>query len=90
MRQILFGTTIAVFMTATTLTGASADEKSADELAVEGLSKLMNALSLFVDAIPQYSPPEILDNGDIIIRRKNKNIEEEKTDEEPEVEETST
>ncbi|MEH6476862.1 MAG: hypothetical protein V7727_14315 [Sneathiella sp.] len=91
MRQILFGTTIAVFVTATTLVGASADEKGADELAVEGLSKLMNALSLFVDAIPQYSAPEILENGDIIIRRKNKNTEENETDDKkPELEETST
>lgn len=68
---------------------AAADEKGVDELAVEGLSKLMDALSLFVSAIPQYSTPEILENGDIIIRRKNKPAEDEKeTPNKPE--ETST
>lgn len=53
----------------------AADERdgaaeSPESLAVEGLQRLMEAFSLFVDQIPQYEPPEILDNGDIIIRRK--------------------
>lgn len=68
---------------------AMAEEKSVDELAVEGLSKLMDALSLFVSAIPQYSTPEILENGDIIIRRKNNPIED-KEDTPDKPEETST
>ena len=30
----------------------------------------MDALQLFINRIPQYESPEILENGDIIIRRK--------------------
>lgn len=42
---------------------------SPGELAAEGLEKMMRAIELFVDAIPMYAPPELLPNGDIIIRR---------------------
>jgi len=91
MRHILLGTAFAVFLTASSVSAVSAEEKSADELAVEGLSRLMDALSLFVDAIPQYSAPEILENGDIIIRRKNrKNGDVDDDEEKPEIEETTT
>lgn len=90
MRQVLLGPTIAIFLLSANFSVVQADEKGVDELAVEGLSKLMDALSLFVDAIPQYSAPEILENGDIIIRRKNKDKGDEDDEKEsPDVEETS-
>lgn len=44
---------------------------AAQQMAVEGLSKLLGALDLFVKSVPQYSAPEVLPNGDIIIRRLN-------------------
>ena len=50
-------------------TPAAADEKTPEELARDGLGKLLSALELFIDAIPLYETPEILPNGDIIIRR---------------------
>jgi hypothetical protein len=43
----------------------------AQKMAVEGLSKLLDALGLFVKSVPQYAAPEVLPNGDIIIRRLN-------------------
>jgi hypothetical protein len=43
----------------------------AQKMAVEGLSKLLNALDLFVKSVPQYAAPEVLPNGDIILRRLN-------------------
>ena len=43
----------------------------AQKLAVEGLSKLLNALDAFVKSVPQYAAPEVLPNGDIILRRLN-------------------
>jgi|SRR5581483_6440332 len=43
--------------------------EDAQKMAVEGLSKLLDALDLFVKSVPQYSAPEVLPNGDIIIRR---------------------
>jgi hypothetical protein len=43
----------------------------AQKMAVEGLSKLLDALDLFVKSVPQYAAPEVLPNGDIILRRLN-------------------
>ncbi|WP_025898242.1 hypothetical protein [Sneathiella glossodoripedis] len=76
MRRTLFAAIAGAFFLMQQPLDASADEKSVDELAIEGISKLMDALSLFVSTIPQYSAPEILENGDIIIRRKNKSDSE--------------
>ena len=44
-------------------------EQSPEALAAEGLNKLVSVISLFLQSIPQYETPEILPNGDIIIRR---------------------
>ena len=38
---------------------------------IEGAAEMMlQALELMLNAIPQYEAPEVLENGDIIIRRK--------------------
>jgi hypothetical protein len=95
MRNILLAPTVAVFLAAASVTPSFAQEKDkgADVLAVEGLKKLMDALSVFIDAIPQYATPEMMDNGDIIIRRKNKEENHDKDgdsdSEKPKVEETN-
>lgn len=39
------------------------------EQAEEGLRRLMFALELLIASIPQYEMPEVMENGDIIIRR---------------------
>ena len=33
------------------------------------MKMILNALSLILKSIPQYKAPEVLENGDIIIRR---------------------
>jgi hypothetical protein len=43
--------------------------KGAQDEAVEGISKLLQALQMFVKSVPQFAAPEVLPNGDIIIRR---------------------
>jgi hypothetical protein len=43
----------------------------AEQLATEAMAKLLRALDLMVDSVPQYAAPEVLPNGDIIIRRLN-------------------
>src|SRR5262245_27201872 len=48
---------------------AQATMETAQRQAVEGLGKLLDALQMFVKSVPQYSAPEVLPNGDIIIRR---------------------
>ena len=43
--------------------------EEAERLAGLALSKLLRALDLMMDSVPQYAAPEVLPNGDIIIRR---------------------
>ena len=44
-------------------------QQSPDELALEGVNRLMQALQLLIQQLPQYEAPVIDENGDIIIRR---------------------
>jgi hypothetical protein len=46
-------------------------QQTPDELAVEGVNKLMQALQLLIQQLPQYEAPVIDENGDIIIRRRH-------------------
>lgn len=59
---------------------------SPSEMAREGLEQMLRALRLLVQSIPQYELPEVLENGDIIIRRKHPEPE----GGEPEIDETAT
>lgn len=69
-----FKSLLAAAMLVTFAAGpATAQDRSPEELAREGLGKLLSALELFIDTIPQYETPEILPNGDIIIRRIDPN-----------------
>jgi len=45
-------------------------QEEVERLAREAAEKLIFALSSMLAAIPQYEMPEVLPNGDIIIRRK--------------------
>jgi hypothetical protein len=55
--------------------GASADSTQtnstaeAERIANEALAKMMKALDLLISTVPRYAAPEVLPNGDIIIRR---------------------
>ena len=48
---------------------AAAQSQDPNALAADGLEKLMRAMELFIGTIPIYEAPEVLPNGDIIIRR---------------------
>jgi hypothetical protein len=52
-------------------------EKAGESLK-DSLTTLMNLVEKMVKGVPQYEAPEILDNGDIIIRRKP--VDEDKPD----------
>jgi hypothetical protein len=62
--------------------GLSEDLETYEKQAREGLATLMMALESFIESIPQYEMPEVLENGDIIIRRANPD-EPRSSDEEP-------
>lgn len=65
----------------------TADNQAPGDMAREGLEQMMRALRLLVESIPQYELPEVLDNGDIIIRRKRGG---EPPASDPEIDETAT
>lgn len=44
----------------------------AERGAREAIAKLMQSLGRMVGAVPSYAAPEVLPNGDILIRRKPK------------------
>jgi hypothetical protein len=44
--------------------------ESPKDLLEDATRKALKAFELMLKAIPQYEAPEILDNGDILIRRK--------------------
>jgi hypothetical protein len=46
-------------------------QQSPDELAIEGVTRLMQALQLFIEQLPRYEAPVMDENGDIIIRRRH-------------------
>ncbi len=50
---------------------AEHQRERAEELAREGMRALLGALEAILATIPQYEMPEVMDNGDIIIRRSN-------------------
>ena len=50
--------------------GAERSEEDPEELMREGMERMLRAIELMIEMIPQYEPPEINEDGDIIIRRK--------------------
>ncbi len=58
---------------------AGASEEDPEELMREGVERMLRAIELMIEMIPQYEPPEVTEDGDIIIRRKRH------TDEAPEI-----
>ncbi len=49
---------------------AASVNSSPEDSVRQGLQSLLDAIELFFRNLPQYHAPELLDNGDIIIRRK--------------------
>jgi hypothetical protein len=73
MRKTLMSLLAACLLTAP-VTAASADSTrdstaEAERLANEAIAKMMKALDLLISTVPRYAAPEVLPNGDIIIRR---------------------
>jgi len=46
-----------------------AEEQAPEEMISEGAGLIINAIELMLLSIPTYEAPEVLPNGDIIIRR---------------------
>ena len=70
---------IAALALAAPLQGARAQDggSDAERLATEGIESLMQALEALIGMIPQYEMPEMTEEGDIIIRRKRSEPQDE-------------
>jgi hypothetical protein len=44
-------------------------QQNPEEMIEGGMKMILNALEILLKSIPQYQAPEVLENGDIIIRR---------------------
>ncbi len=66
MKMILKPTVVALFLGLAM--PAAADDDFLPE-AEEALQRMLSLLEVIVGSIPQYELPEVLENGDIIIRR---------------------
>jgi hypothetical protein len=73
MKPIISAVVLSVALTLAqpSLAAPNSPQDQAAELARQGLEKLMPALELMINHIPQYETPTINENGDIIIKRKN-------------------
>ena len=60
--------TMVVALSLVLATPAAADEDLLPE-AEKTLQRLLSLLEVIVGSIPQYELPEVLENGDVIIRR---------------------
>ena len=69
------------------LAGPTAEEETPEELMREGMERMLRAIELMIEMVPQYEMPEVTEDGDIIIRRKRRPSE---TPVDPESEETAT
>ncbi|MEK9672835.1 MAG: hypothetical protein VW268_10090 [Rhodospirillaceae bacterium] len=61
---------VAVAILAAPAAQAQSDKKDPEQLLEEGTRTILRAFELFIQTIPQYEMPEVMPNGDIIIRHK--------------------
>ncbi len=74
MRSAILALALIFTLSATTPATAGpkqlvSDENKPEQMLGEGADLILRALKMMIDNIPQYQAPEVLKNGDIIIRR---------------------
>ena len=68
------GSTLHADSTCLLKTQTSPSQKEVPERMIEdGMRMILSAIELILQSIPEYQAPEILENGDIIIRRVQPN-----------------
>ena len=68
MKSLIMTISLAIALTFST--AVQAQEQKPDVMIEQGAKMIFDAFALVLKTIPQYEAPEILENGDIIIRRK--------------------
>ena len=67
---VLMAINLAMAPGAAATTDEQSQRERAEEFARQGIERLMQALDLLMESIPQYELPFVDENGDIIIRRR--------------------
>jgi len=70
MRAIVAATLAAAWLAAVPMRATAGDFAEAERMAREAARQMLEALNAAIGAIPQYEVPRLLENGDIVIRRK--------------------
>ncbi len=89
VRPIFFSLALALPFAAPTAVTAGEPEDP-QELARQGMEQMLRAIELMIEMIPQYDVPEVNEQGDIIIRRRNPATprDDDPADDEPEESQT--
>jgi len=74
MSQRLLSALVAIALVCAPV--AHAQEENPKEMFEDATRLILQALELMIKAIPQYEAPVVLENGDILIRRKPKDGDE--------------
>ena len=69
MKKLVLYGFLALMLTNPTLSYAQSNQPP-DQLLENGVKMILDAMKIFIQNLPQFAAPEVLDNGDIIIRRK--------------------
>lgn len=82
MAKAIYGLAVTLALLALPARAQEDVPSSSGELAVEGVGKLIQALEIFIQTIPQFGAPYIDDSGNIVIPR----VESPATPDDPAVE----
>ena len=69
MKKLILLAFVALMLTGPTPSHAQSNQPP-DQLMEKGVQMILDAMKIFIQNLPQYEAPKVLDNGDIIIRRK--------------------
>ncbi|MBT5414635.1 MAG: hypothetical protein HOK81_08555 [Rhodospirillaceae bacterium] len=69
MRKTILAAAAALMLTTGPVLAAEQDD--VERLAREGAEKFIEALETLIERLPRYDMPEVTDDGDIIIRRRD-------------------
>ena len=59
----------AVYAQSSEVQISSPQNTASEKMIEDGMKMILGAIELFLKSIPEYQAPEVLENGDIIIRR---------------------
>lgn len=80
---------LVLALSASSFAAEPEESASPQDLARQGMERIIEALQGLMHSIPQYEMPDLDENGDIIIRRKRQPSQR-PVEPEPEFDETST